>query len=90
MVKRMEKAQKKAAHIIENDDLGSREKVTEIKKLYKKAAAGKLTSHGIMDNNIDLVNNLGVFQLCELKTYWYFNCITSPVEFTNSKYDLTF
>ena len=79
MVKRMEKAQKKAAHIIENDDLGSREKVTEIKKLYKKAAAGKLTSHGIMDlNNIDLVNNRGVFQLCELKTYWYFNCITSP------------
>lgn len=42
MMKRMEKARKKAANIIDNDDLGSREKVTEIKKLYKKAAAGKL------------------------------------------------
>jgi hypothetical protein len=40
-MKRMEKARKKAASIIENDDLGSREKVTEIKRLYKKAAAGK-------------------------------------------------
>ena len=39
-MKRMEKARKKAANIIENEDLGSREKVSEIKKLYKKAAAG--------------------------------------------------
>jgi len=41
MMKRMEKARKKAANIIDNEDLGSREKVSEIKKLYKKAAAGK-------------------------------------------------
>ena len=39
-IKRMEKARNKAANIIENEDLGSREKVSEIKKLYKKAAAG--------------------------------------------------
>jgi hypothetical protein len=40
-VKRMDKARKKAATIIENEDLGNREKVSEIKKLYKRAAAGK-------------------------------------------------
>jgi len=37
----MDKARKKAATIIDNEDLGNREKVSEIKKLYKKAAAGK-------------------------------------------------
>ena len=36
----MDKARKKAANIIDNEDLGNREKVSEIKKLYKKAAAG--------------------------------------------------
>jgi len=40
MIRRIEKARKKASNIIENDDLGSREKMTEIKKLYKKAAQG--------------------------------------------------
>lgn len=39
-MRRMEKARKKASNIIENEDLGSREKMTEIKKLYKKASQG--------------------------------------------------
>ena len=39
----MDKARKKAATIIDNEDLGNREKVSEIKKLYKKAAAGTTT-----------------------------------------------
>ncbi len=38
LTKRMEKAKKKASAIIENDDIGTREKANEIKKLYKKAA----------------------------------------------------
>ena len=42
IAKKMEKAKKKAAHILENEDLGSREKGKEIQRLYKKAqSAGK-------------------------------------------------
>ena len=40
LTKRMEKAKKKASAIIENEDIGTREKATEIQKLYKKAQAG--------------------------------------------------
>lgn len=39
LTKRMEKAKKKASNIMENDDIGSREKAKEIGKLYKKAAS---------------------------------------------------
>ena len=45
----MDKARKKAATIIDNEDLGNREKVSEIKKLYKKAAAGTTTYAWIVD-----------------------------------------
>lgn len=38
LTKRMEKAKKKASAIMENDDIGTREKASEIKKLYRKAA----------------------------------------------------
>merc|ERR1712147_22513 len=42
VAKKMGEARKKSAHILENADLGSREKANEINKLYKKAAqAGK-------------------------------------------------
>merc|ERR1719436_1856576 len=42
VAKKMEQAKKKSAHILENADIGSREKASEINKLYKKAAqAGK-------------------------------------------------
>jgi len=42
VAKKMEKAKKRAETILENEDLGSREKASEIKKLYKKAQqAGK-------------------------------------------------
>merc|ERR1739838_1127631 len=42
VAKRLEMARKKSAHILENTDIGSREKASEINKLYKKAAqAGK-------------------------------------------------
>ena len=37
--KRLNKAKKKASALIENEDLGSREKSNEIKKMYKKAYA---------------------------------------------------
>lgn len=40
LVKRMDKAKKRASVILENADLGTREKASEIKKLYKKAASG--------------------------------------------------
>ena len=40
LTKRMDKAKKRASAIMENADLGTREKANEIKKLYKKAAAG--------------------------------------------------
>ena len=39
LTKRMEKAKKRASVILENADLGTREKANEIKKLYKKAAS---------------------------------------------------
>merc|ERR1712025_1093789 len=39
LTKRMEKAKKRASVIMENEDIGSREKANEIKKLYKKAAS---------------------------------------------------
>ena len=39
LTKRMEKAKKRASVIMENADLGTREKANEIKKLYKKAAS---------------------------------------------------
>ena len=39
VAKKMEQARKKSANILENEDLGSREKAKEINKLYKKAAA---------------------------------------------------
>lgn len=39
LTKRMDKAKKKASTIMENEDIGTREKANEIKKLYKKAAA---------------------------------------------------
>ena len=35
----MQKAKKKASALIENEDLGSREKSKEIKKMYQKAHA---------------------------------------------------
>ena len=35
----MEKAKKRASVILENADLGTREKANEIKKMYKKAAS---------------------------------------------------
>ncbi len=38
LTKRLDKAKKRAAVIMENADLGTREKASEIKKLYKKAA----------------------------------------------------
>merc|ERR1719436_323761 len=42
VAKKMEQAKKKSAHILEDTDRGSREKASEINKLYKKAAqAGK-------------------------------------------------
>lgn len=42
IAKKMEKAKKKAAHILENEDMGSREKGKEIARMYKKAqSAGK-------------------------------------------------
>lgn len=42
VAKRLEMARKKSANILENEDIGSREKAAEINKLYKKAAqAGK-------------------------------------------------
>ncbi len=39
LAKRMDKARKKAAALLDNPDIGSREKVGEIQRLYKKAAA---------------------------------------------------
>merc|ERR1712217_637209 len=40
--KKLDQARKKSAHILENSDIGSREKANEINKLYKKAQqAGK-------------------------------------------------
>ena len=39
LTKRMEKAKKRASVILENADLGTREKANEIKKMYKKAAS---------------------------------------------------
>jgi len=45
VAKKMGEARKKSAHILDNADLGSREKASEINKLYKKAAqAGKRKS----------------------------------------------
>eukprot|EP00092_Neocalanus_flemingeri_P040591 GFUD01044197.1.p1 GENE.GFUD01044197.1~~GFUD01044197.1.p1 ORF type:complete len:848 (+),score=318.53 GFUD01044197.1:44-2587(+) len=42
VAKKLDQARKKSAHILENEDIGSREKASEIDKLYKKAAqAGK-------------------------------------------------
>ena len=42
VAKKMERAKKKAEAVLENEDLGSREKASEIKKMYKKAQmAGK-------------------------------------------------
>ena len=41
LMKRMSKAKKRAANIMENEDLGSREKGKEIERLYKKAASTK-------------------------------------------------
>ena len=42
VAKKLEVARKKSANILENSDIGSREKASEINKLYKKAAqAGK-------------------------------------------------
>merc|ERR1712013_51016 len=42
VAKKLEMARKKSANILENEDIGSREKAAEINKLYKKAAqAGK-------------------------------------------------
>ena len=39
VAKKMEKAKKRAANILENEDLGSREKAKEISRLYKRAAS---------------------------------------------------
>ena len=39
VAKKLEQAKKKSAHILDNSDMGSREKAKEINKLYKKAAA---------------------------------------------------
>ena len=42
VAKKLDMARKKSAHILENTDIGTREKASEINKLYKKAAqAGK-------------------------------------------------
>ena len=41
LTRKLDKAKKKAANLLENQDLGSREKVKEIQKLYKKAKAGE-------------------------------------------------
>ena len=41
LMKKMSKAKKRAATIMENDDLGSREKAREIDRLYKKASSTK-------------------------------------------------
>merc|ERR1712130_594400 len=42
VAKKLEMARKKSANILENEDIGSREKAAEINKLYKKAQqAGK-------------------------------------------------
>lgn len=41
LMKKMSKAKKKAANIMENEDLGSREKGKEIARLYKRAASTK-------------------------------------------------
>merc|ERR1712066_922104 len=42
VARKLDQARKKSAHILENNDIGSREKANEINKLYKKAAqAGK-------------------------------------------------
>jgi len=42
VAKKLDQARKKSAHILENTDIGTREKASEIDKLYKKAAqAGK-------------------------------------------------
>ena len=37
LTKKMDKARKKAAGLMENEDMGSREKGREIARLYKKA-----------------------------------------------------
>ena len=37
LTKKLDKAKKKAAHLLENPDLGNREKANEINKMYKKA-----------------------------------------------------
>jgi len=39
VAKRMEKAKKKAAALVENEDIGSRQKASEISKMYKAAIA---------------------------------------------------
>ena len=41
LMKKMSKAKKRAASIMENEDLGSREKAKEIERLYKKAKQTK-------------------------------------------------
>ena len=42
VAKKLDQARKKSQHILDNSDIGSREKANEINKLYKKAAqAGK-------------------------------------------------
>merc|ERR1711894_454047 len=41
LMKKMSKAKKRAATIMENEDLGSREKGKEIARLYKRAASTK-------------------------------------------------
>jgi AdoMet-dependent rRNA methyltransferase SPB1 len=41
LMKKMNKAKKRAASIMENEDLGSREKGKEIDRLYKRAASTK-------------------------------------------------
>ena len=41
LIKKMSKAKKRAASIMENEDLGSREKAKEIERLYKKASSTK-------------------------------------------------
>merc|ERR1712173_5947 len=41
LMKKMNKAKKRAANIMENEDLGSREKAKEIERLYKRARATK-------------------------------------------------
>ena len=41
LAKKMDKAKKRAATVLENADLGSREKAKEIERLYKKASSTK-------------------------------------------------